>query len=340
MLDFAEMPKDKLAAWLRAADGGAIGEWNRYRGKNVEWAPDLNGANLAGANLEGAFLEGADLDGADLRKTYLRWANLRGAILDGADLVGAKLEWANLEGAFLEGANLAGAVCHWTAFINLDLSRTLGLNEIRHNGPSSIGTDTLSRSNGRLPDAFLRGCGLKPWEVTFARIYDPDLPASDILNLTTEAFRQRTEGPIFIGGVFISYSHDDADFADKVYNRLSKTGANAWLDRHDAVAGPLARQVVDSIRLHDIVLLVLSKSSIDSDWVDYELEKALQKEVDEARDVLCPVALDDAWEAKTSGPSHWRRVREKLVLDFSDPEAFDAEFDKLLEGLKKYYPPK
>ena len=84
--------------------------------------------------------------------------------------------------------------------------------------------------------------------------------------------------------------------------------------------------------------LVLSKNSVHSNWVDYELKKALQKEVDEGREVLCPVTLDDAWHARTR-EGHWREVREKNVLDFAKwkTKAFEAQFAKLLKGLKFYY---
>ena len=156
-------------------------------------------------------------------------------------------------------------------------------------------------------------------------------------------FELRFNSPIFIGGVFISYSHADSGFVDKVYDRLLKEGANVWLDRHDLVAGPLDRQVTDAIRVNEILLVVLSKTSIASDWVELEIETAREKEKKEGRDVLCPVALDDSWHDKVKGSVLWRQVKKKNVLDFSkwqDDGAFDEQFAKLLKGMKIYYPPK
>ena len=74
--------------------------------------------------------------------------------------------------------------------------------------------------------------------------------------------------------------------------------------------------------------------------VDFELKKALRMEVDEGRDVLCPITLDDAWLARTEDV-HWRDVRDKNILDFSKwkTKGFAAQFDKLLRGLKIYYTP-
>ena len=57
--------------------------------------------------------------------------------------------------------------------------------------------------------------------------------------------------------------------------------------------------------------------------------------------MLCPVALDDAWKAKMNDVL-WRQVKKKHVLDFSKwkTKAFNAQFEKLLKGLKIYYAPK
>ena len=123
-----------------------------------------------------------------------------------------------------------------------------------------------------------------------------DEQIADILDVNI--FRQRTEGPIFIGGIFISYSHEDSDFVDKLHKSLKGAGAPVWLDRHDMLAGSMENQVFRAIRLQDIVITVLSESSIESDWVEAELEAARQKEKAENRDVLCPVALDDSWQKK------------------------------------------
>ena len=67
---------------------------------------------------------------------------------------------------------------------------------------------------------------------------------------------------------------------------------------------------------------------------------ARDKEKDEDRDVLCPVALDEAWKAKMNDVL-WRQIKKKHVLDFSKwkTKAFEDQFQKLLKGLKIYYPP-
>jgi len=300
---------------------------------------NVSGANLREANLREADLLGADLSEANLNNADLHCADLRVTKLCSADLRGASLVGANLNFAHLDGADLAGAFCLGTVFAGLDLCQVHGLEQFCHRGPSTVGVDTLARSRGRIPEPFLRGCGFAPWQVLVARLHDPTLMADEINDIVYRIFNERTKGPLMVGGVFISYSHADSGFVDQVYERLDQEGVPVWLDRREAVAGSLQRQVFDAMRLTDVVLLVLSEASVHSDWVEHELEMARQKEKTEQRDVLCPVALDAAWKAKLDDVL-WRQVKKEYVLDFSaweNPQAFDAQFRKLLKGLKIYY---
>ncbi|NQT39789.1 MAG: toll/interleukin-1 receptor domain-containing protein [Planctomycetes bacterium] len=345
---------------LRLLKGGkeGIAEWNRRceKGEGIPvldgialdgadlWGADLGGVHLNGATLSGAELCLADLsevhlNGADLSDANLVIANLRYANLIEANLSKADLSGANLSDANVSAASLAQTVFGWTIVGNVDLSSVTGLETIWHMVPSTIGVDTLFRSQGKIPDEFLRGCGFQPWEISAAKLYDPSLtgePLDDIVHrIHTE--RQRA---IILGSVFISYSHTDAKFAEKLRKRLMKEGVTAWLDRHDMVAGPLQRQVERAIRLNDVVLTVLSKDSVESDWVEKELQDARDKEKKQGRDVLCPVALDNAWQGKM-GDVLWRQAFKNNVLDFSKWKtiAFDRQFQKLLTGLKTFYGP-
>jgi len=314
----------------------------------------LDGARLAGAILDGAYLYEARLDeailyGAHLVGAHLYGARLDRAILEGARLDGAELYGARLDGAELYGATLTGASCYGTIFADVDLSEVVGLDLVNHRGPSPISTSTLARSRGKIPEAFLRLCGLTPWEVLSAGLYDPALTPSQAADLQYLIFDAWTKGRGMINGCFISYSRKDAKFVDKLRDRLVEEGVNVWLDRHDMVAGTIQDQVWRAIQLHHVVLLVLSEDSIRSDWVENELDMARNKEKAEGRAVLCPVALDDAWKAKVdakdgpgdAGRALWRTLTQKLVVDFSTWKtmAFEKAFEKLLRGLKLYYGP-
>jgi uncharacterized protein YjbI with pentapeptide repeats len=137
------MDRDEALRLLKGGEDG-VREWNQRR-EQGEDIPDLSVADLRGADLRGA-----DLSSAHLTKAVLSAAHLRGADLRGADLRGAKLR----------GADLDSAVCGLTDFVDVDLSEVKGLESIQHHLPSTVGVDTLVRSHGRIPKAFLRGCGV------------------------------------------------------------------------------------------------------------------------------------------------------------------------------------
>ena len=326
---------------------------------------DLSEATLIEANLMGADLSEADLSGADLSKAYLSEANLCGANLDGADLSGANLSgadlseadlsdaylsdadlreanlmWAIINDTNLSNADLNSTTIGWTKFVNVDLSTVRRLNTVIHRGPSTIGVDTISNWKGDIPEDFLRGCGMSQWEIEVAHLYNMALTPEAISEiLDVRIFRARTEGAIYIGGIFISYSRADSKFVDKLYKELKESGGSVWLDRHDLLAGSLKEQLTRAIRIQDIAIVVLSENSIDSDWVENELEMARKKEKDEGRDVICPIALDDSWETKVEGDVLWRQLKLKVVLDFSSwqTEEFDRQFNRLLDGIKINY---
>jgi uncharacterized protein YjbI with pentapeptide repeats len=302
----------------------------------------LTGAVLSEADLSEANLTGADLRSADLGGARLYRANLTGAKLGGAKLGGASLWRAVLYGANLTGADLSRASCEGTDFSDVDLSEIEGLDSIRHGGPSPVSTSTLALSKGKIPEAFLRGCGLSPWEVLSARLYDPGLTPPQVNDLTYRIFDAWTKGRSMINGCFISYSWKDAKFVDKLRDRLVKEGVNVWLDRHEMVAGAIQDQVWRAIQLQHVVILVLSKDSVESDWVENELDIAHQRERAEKRSILCPIALDDSWKTKVAAKDNpgdrfralWRQLTAMLIVDFSDEGAFDEAFGKLLRGLK------
>ncbi len=127
---------------------------------------------------------------------------------------------------------------------------------------------------------------------------------------------------------------------NKFYARLTKEGVSAWLDRHDTAVASLKKRIRSPIRSNDIVVLVLSEASIESGFVASELELAFKKAEEGKRHVLCPIALDKAWEEKIDGDewklARWLTLMKKNVLDFSKwkTQAFESVYEKFLGGLK------
>lgn len=312
----------------------------RLRGANLTWA-NLMWADLVGADLEGSQLRGANLFETLLWGAKLRAADLSHAKLHAACLSEADLREANLTGADLDEANLHGTQLGWTVFGDVDLSAVKDLTTARHQGPSTIGVDTLARSRGRIPGEFLRQCGFRPWQILEAKLYDPAVSLEDLREFQQQAFLARQRGPLTCGGVFISHAHADAAFADQLRRRLGEDGIPTWQDRRGVPEDALHRPGVPRVRRNDLVLLVLSAASVASSWIEKELDRTRHKEKEEGREILRLLALDDAWQARIADGDAdpravWRFAGQKQVLDFSGWErgGFPEAFAELSSGLR------
>jgi uncharacterized protein YjbI with pentapeptide repeats len=280
--------------------------WNKWRKENPQAIIDLRGAkldfaHLKGINLKKAFLIGTTLQAAHLSRANLSEADLSLANISRADLSGTNFRKANLDRADLRRANLWNAnlkksLLSFTDMADIDLSETKGLDEVEHYGPSNLATSTFQCSKGKIPEKFLKKCGLSDWEVESVKLYQPELSTQDIDTILYRVHDLRVGQALQINPLFISYTHKDGMFVDAMEKYLDEKGIRFWRDIHDATAGPLEKIVDRAMRLNPTVFLVLSKDSVCSDWVEHEAESARELEKELGRHVLCPVALDDAWK--------------------------------------------
>lgn len=351
------MDRDEAIRLFVIHGPAGVEEWNHRRAAGEE-VPNFLGANLTGCRLEGANLAGLEFPGADFSGSKLARASLAGSNLAGADLYGcdlshanllradlfeARLERADLSGASLvevdlsganlggtrlAGANLTGARVNGTAFDAVDLSEVVGLATLQHDGPSSIGLDTLLLSRGTIPEPFLRGAGVpREWVERVPSLVGalkPDQYAS----------------------CFISYSFQDQAFADKLHQRMIQEGLRVWFAPRDMRGGRKIHEQVDqAIVAYDRLLLVLSQASMNSDWVQTEIHNARLAEKREKRRKLFPIRLVDfetirSWTCFDAdiGKDSAVEIREYYIPDFSrwrDNAAFEAEFARLLLSLKE-----
>jgi uncharacterized protein YjbI with pentapeptide repeats len=313
-------------------------------GANLREA-DLSGANLARANLEMAYLTGADLHGADLGGSGLVAANLRNTNLAGASLTLSCLLHANLTGANLTGADFTGAVAAATIFADVDLSVAKGLEAMDPLGRSMIGIDTIYESRGKIPEVFLRGCGLRDWEIEAAKLYDPSLSTAQTTDIAYQLVHLRNSQPFQYYSCFISYSTKDQEFAERLHADLQAKGVRCWFAPHDIHGGrKIHEQIDEAIRLHDRLLLILSEHSMSSEWVKTEIAKARKREMKEGKRVLFPVRLVGFgrlrdWECfdGDTGKDSAREIREYFTPDFSswkDHDSYQTAFQRLVSDLK------
>jgi len=309
------------------------------RGANLTNA-DLTGADACSAHLNNAKLIRADLSKAKMRYTQLLDADLSHAILSHADFHNAYLHGANLSFAQIDETNFHGARFGRTVLVDVDFSKVHNLKNAKHGSSSEVSMSTIIKSVGGIPVEFLRGCGLSDWQIENTRLYQRDLSNEEITNILYRIYDLMAHQAIQISPLFISYNHKDSLFVDAMEKSLNEKGIRFWRDVHHATSGRLEKQVSRAIRLNPIVLLVLSKHSVYSDWVQYETRVARKLELETKRDVLCPVALDYSWK-----DCHWpERLREQImeynILNFSDwntEDSFRHMFNRLIDGLDLFY---
>jgi len=295
------------------------------RGANIREA-NLQDANLTGSNMRGtklklANLSKANISRADISFSELNRANLFGADLSGADLSnsvlkGANLIGANLTGAQLEGADLTNAVIGGTIFGNVDLRNVKGLESLQHLGPSTVGIDTVYKSNGAIPVQFLKNAGVPTHLIDYI-----------------EMFVDRNKKHY---SCIISYSMKDKQFVHKLYEDLGAHGVRCWLvderlrqrDKNHAMMNAAVNQ-------HDKLILILSEDSVDEVWVENEYNTAVEKEMRIGKTTLVPIALDDSIKIAEQ-PWAVKMRRSRYAADFSswqDNDAYQRVFGYLLEEL-------
>ena len=281
---------------LRILLEGGVADWNVWRRTHPTVIPDFLNAELYKADLSGDGPTGVNLYRANLQR---------------ANLVGANLQAANLRDANFENATLG-----FTILGDANLSGARRLATCRHTGPSILDYQAIAKSK-TLPVVFLQGCGLPERLIE----YLPSL----------------LEEPIQFYSCFISYSTKDQDFADRLYADLQVRGVRCWFAPEDLKIGDRFRQRIDeAIRLHDKLLLILSRHSVASDWVREEVESCLERERREKRTILFPVSIDNA---VTDTSEAWAASirRQRHIGDFQkwkEHDAYARGLDRLLRDLK------
>lgn len=322
------------------------------RGMNLRRAL-LVGAKLIRADLSGANLSEADLTRASLKlailnKTDFHRANFFKALLAQADATEADFQRANFNGADLSKSNLTRAsfveadftkaelsdatclgtdfsrakfqdtqgsqlVCGWTRWGNCDLTQVTGLNTAIHHGPSSIGIETWIRSRGQIAAEFLRGSGLP----------DDFVAAMQAI-------------PCVSTSCFVRFSHEDLSFAERLAERLRAVGQVCWLDElPDAGRSELPLEALFDTQQPNKVLLLASKSSLTSPWIEGEVrrlverEQQIKKETNQDVKLVLPITLDGFLFGGDAKGKQDKAIATRVIADFNGWRRNDTKFDEV-----------
>jgi len=307
--------------------------WNAWRETSDE-TPDLSGVNLfaqslgnynlSSSNFTKAFLGAVSLSRANCERASFVHAKFMevtfySASLKNADFTNASIAFSLFQESSLEETDFTKAAVLRSTFANVSLANVRGLDAIV-GFENSIGIDTFFKSGG-LPESFLRNS--VPEEFTQY--------AASLVGKAIEYY-----------SCFLSYSSKDDEFARRLYNDLLGKNIRTWFAPEDLKIVERFRSRIDeSIRIHDKLVLILSADSVASDWVETEVESALERERKEGKEVLFPIAIDDeGFTAQQSWAAYIRRKRH--IGDFRKWKSHDDytnAFDRLVRDLKKSQPP-
>lgn len=136
--------------------------------------------------------------------------------------------------------------------------------------------------------------------------------------------------------VFISYSSTDESFAKRLRADLKRRRIHCWFAPEDLKIGARIRPAIDeAIQKHDKLLIILSKNSIESAWVEQEVETAMRREREQKETILFPISLDDGvFEKKEGWPAYISNTRN--IGDFRGWESagkYQKAFKRLLRDL-------
>jgi len=128
--------------------------------------------------------------------------------------------------------------------------------------------------------------------------------------------------------LFISYSKNDKAFAQKLINDLTKHGHTVWDAEIEIKVGDLlVDKTREGIDFANFFIILISKFSIESEWVKHELNTAMIREIEEKRVVILPIILD-----QVTLPGF---LKGKKYGDFIEKEKYQENFLFLLKSLNR-----
>ena len=298
---------------------------------------DLTNIAAQGSYWRNAIFRGAKISG-DLVVARFYIADFTGATVKNCGLPGAELRFVRLNGTTFWPYLGDTDINSWSV-INSDLSGLQNPTSGCHEYPSNVDIASLQKTaaglveNKQTPEGlstFFEECGL-PREIldvfatwsSFSKAVDQEQTAEDNYY-----------------SCFISYSSRDDKFAKRIHGELTARGVHCWMDSHEMVPGANIFDEIDrGIHQWDKVLLCCSSNSLESPWVDRELDKALQKEEALWRErgkktlVVIPLNIDDylfEWNgAKASA------LTSRVAADFTNWDTAKSKFAKQIENVLK-----
>lgn len=145
--------------------------------------------------------------------------------------------------------------------------------------------------------------------------------------------------------VFISHSSKDKAFVETLVEKLQEAGVETWFDTQQLQPGDsIVQGIQDGLTDSDYLVLVLSRNSVASRWVQAELSAGFIREMEGKGTRLLPIRIDDAEipplladrvfiDFRSSFVDGLRKLAERLLIEGSEVQISDRFGPSL--GLKR-----
>lgn len=129
-----------------------------------------------------------------------------------------------------------------------------------------------------------------------------------------------------MSSIFLSYSHIDKPFANRLATDLRQKGHYTWIDDSEIKVGDsLIEKIREGIDKADYLGAIISQSSINSDWVKKELDIAMNQEIQGKKIKVLPILLSDI-----DLPGF---LLGKKYADFRDDSLYDSSLEEIVRVL-------
>jgi TIR domain len=129
--------------------------------------------------------------------------------------------------------------------------------------------------------------------------------------------------------IFLSHASEDKPFVDWLYDKLRSTDLLSWYDKYEILVGDsVITKVGEGLKGSELLIVVISQSSVKSNWVQAELEPKILEQIEGQHVSILPVVLG---KAKTEDISIF--LKGKRWIRFPR-KGSDEKFQELLRSIE------
>lgn len=128
--------------------------------------------------------------------------------------------------------------------------------------------------------------------------------------------------------IFLSHSSKDKNFVERLANDLVNNDCRVWFDRWEIKIGDnIVERINSGIGESDYMAFVISKSSVESQWVMNEWTSMFIQAVNEKKAKILPILIEDCEVPPI--------LRPYKCADIREPDNYKSSFQELLNAIRK-----